>query len=136
MVEMHSTNYQGTLILISPDSKAIAGCVPPKPESIAGRQYRVIIDSPYQLSSDDVVFGVFADRQNIGEALRAEARKVFFSKGQPCLRSSALVKTYGWGVHFDTRGFVALVGRETEEYQHLLSDDGVKKIEGMRSKRT
>ena len=40
------------------------------------------------------------------------ARKQFFSKGQPCFRASPLTKQLGWGVHCDKNGKVALYGIE------------------------
>ncbi len=52
---------------------------------------------------------------------RPAARIEFFSKGQPCLCSSDLAKRYGWGIHCDARGRVALLGVDTPEYQDFVS---------------
>jgi len=52
-----------------------------------------------------------------------------------CLRASPLVKTYGWGIHHDSEGKVALVGRQTDEYKKLVQDRDVEKVAGMRSRR-
>lgn len=62
-----------------------------------------------------------------------QAREKFFSKGQPCFRASPLTKTYGFGVHSDKEGKVALYGMETEEYQNFLNDTKIKKVKAMRS---
>lgn len=63
------------------------------------------------------------------------AREAFFSKGQPCLRSSPLAKRYGFGIHCDAEGRVALVPLGSAEYRAFLEDKGVKKIKAMRSGR-
>ena len=132
---MHSTNYFNTLILVSPDTKAEVGRVPNKEGSVAALQFQMIWNAPYALTSDDVIFGVFAMRKNIALAEREDARKIYFSKGQACLRASPLVKTHGWGVHADEQGRIALFGVESAQYADLSADDSVTKIAGMRSKR-
>jgi len=132
---MHSTNYYDTLILISPDCASLVGGVPAKEESVAARQHHMITAAPYRWTSDDVIFTVFADRKGIEAAARSKAREAFFSKGQPCFRASALVKTYGWGVHSDVQGRLGVFGVETAQYQALVDDENVKKISGMRSRR-
>jgi len=62
-------------------------------------------------------------------------RERFFSKGQPCFRASPLTKRYGWGVHSDAEGKVALVGCSSAEYLEFIADDSVVKKKAMRSKR-
>jgi hypothetical protein len=134
----HTTNYFGTLIAIADDSFVTAGTKPPEKEgnpSVAFRTWQVIAEQPYQLTSDDVIFGVWADRQDIPAAERDAAREQFFSKGQPCLRASDLGKKYGWGIHSDDEGRVALVGVESSAYDALLNDPKVKVVKAMKSKR-
>ena len=139
---MHSTNYFDTFIAVADDSAAVVGTEPPSRESpsIAELTYRMIAENPYSFTSDDVIFSVWADRREIAEDARAAARAEFFSKGQPCLRSSDLGKRYGWGVHSDAEGRVALVGVDSVEYAVLASGstpDGepVAVTKAMRSKR-
>ena len=62
-------------------------------------------------------------------------REQFFSKGQPCLRASPLTKSYGFGVHSNKEGKVAIYGMETEEYQEFISDKEIIKTKAMRSSR-
>jgi hypothetical protein len=76
----------------------------------------MIATAPYKHTSDDVIFTVWADRRDVPAADREAARAEFFSKGQACLRASDLGKRYGWGVHSDAEGRVALVGVGTPEY--------------------
>lgn len=92
----------------------------------------MVVNNPYKFTSDDVFFQVFADRYALVESEYAEARTQFFSKGQPCFRASPLTKSYGFGVHADSQGKVALVGMETPLYKSLQNDASVKKVRAMR----
>jgi Family of unknown function (DUF6157) len=118
MVAEHTTNYLDTFIAVAEDSTAAGAAVPPErtPTSVAELTFRMIAENPYRYTSDDVLFTVWAERRGIPEEDRAAARAAFFSKGQPCLRSSDLGKRYGWGVHSDAEGRVALVGLGCAEY--------------------
>ena len=132
----HTTNYQGTFIEVSEDCPIDHGEEPPIAEnlSIAALHYRLISERPYELTSDDVIFETHALRKGIDKD-DAEARAEFFSKGQPCLRSSPLGKRYGWGTHHDAEGRVALVPRDSEEYAALAADDSLAHTRAMRSSR-
>jgi hypothetical protein len=134
----HTTNYVNTFIAVAEDSAAVRGTVPPVNEaspSVAARTWRLIAGRPYAYTSDDVVFTVWADRKDIPERDRAAAREAFFGKGQPCLRASDLGRKYGWGIHHDEQGRVAVVGIETAEYQALHDDPALKTVRAMRSRR-
>lgn len=135
---MGSTNYFDTFITVAPDSHTEAGTAPPESASpsVALRQFRLIAAHPYRFTSDDILFTVHADRREIPESERAAARAAFFSKGQACLRASDLPKKYGWGVHADAQGRVALFGVETPEYRAFAAGEGVTAVKAaMRSKR-
>lgn len=125
---MHSTNYFNTFIAAAPDGPDVAGAVPPlrSERSVAERMYRLIKDHPYEYTSDEVIFTVWADRNGVAQKDRAKARKVFFAKPQPCLRASDLCKRYGWGIHSDATGRVALTAVDTPKYRALARGaDGV-----------
>lgn len=135
---MKSTNYFNTLIEIAEDCPAVLGEIPPErgnKKSVASYQYEMLVDSPYQYSSDDVLFTVFALRKEVPEDEWDEARASFFKKGQPCFRASPLPKRYGWGIHSNQEGKIALLAVDSEAYQQLLADGSVKKKKAMRSKR-
>ena len=52
------------------------------------------------------------------------------------MRASPLPKKYGWGVHHDRAGRIALYGVESEEYRRFASGaGGVKVVMALRSKR-
>jgi hypothetical protein len=63
------------------------------------------------------------------------SREEFFSNGQPSLRSSPLTKRYGWGVHANSDGKVALLAIESDEYAALVNDPGISHLQAMRSSR-
>ena len=134
-MKVHTTNYFDTFIEVSDDTKANCGTQPPSKDkkSVAEIQYELIFKNPYKYSSDDILFQVFADKNNLTEAEYKQAREQFFSKGQPCFRASPLTKTYGFGVHCDNNGKVALYGMETSEYQKFLADTSIKKLKAMKS---
>ena len=135
-MKTHSTNYFDTLVEIAEDCPEKAGIVPPmrgQKKSVANYQYEMLMDHPYIYTSDEVFFTIYALRKEIPSAEWEAARTEFFSKGQPCFRSSPLTKRYGWGIHSDDHGKVALFGAETAEYQQLLADEKIKKVKAMRS---
>ena len=98
-------------------------------------QYELIVEHPYQYTQEDVLFKVFAIRNKIAKKDLKNERERFFSKGQPCLRCSPLGKRYGWGIHCNELGKVALFAMESKEYKKLVNDKTIKHIKAMRSRR-
>ncbi|GAB3226828.1 DUF6157 family protein [Spirosoma arcticum] len=137
-MKLHTTNYVNTFIEVADDSPATQGETPPGKEntkSVATLQFEVLSRNPYQFTSDDVVFEVYARKNDLAESERQQARQQFFSKGQPCLRSSPLTKRYGWGVHSNEAGRIAIYGFNSEDYNRLVEDSQLKHLKAMRSKR-
>ncbi len=137
-MKMHSANYQNTFIVIADDSPATCGEIPPVKAdkiSVANIQFEMISKNPYKFTSDDVLFQVYAARKDLTESELEEARKEFFSKGQACLRASPLTKRYGWGVHHDSEGKIALVGYDSEAYRKFSEDKSLKVVKAMKSSR-
>ena len=135
---VHSTNYFDTLIEVADDCPAVTGQIPPvnaNAPSVATIQFELISQHPYAFTSDEIIFRVYAIRNDLAASDYAIAKKEFFSKGQACLRSSVLSKRYGWGIHADHRGKVALIGLETDDYKKYCSDISLKKVKAMRSKK-
>lgn len=134
-MKVHTTNYFDTFIEVADDTKANCGTQPPSKDkrTVAEMQYELITKNPYKYTSDDIFFQVYADRNDLTKAEYKKAREEFFSKGQPCFRASPLTKTYGFGVHSNTEGKIALFGMESKEYQKFLSDKSVKKVKAMKS---
>jgi len=134
----HTTNYENTFILIADDCPTAVGEVPPlkgNKQTVANLQFDMVIREPYTYTSDDVLFGTYAQRNDIGKAELQAAREQYFSKGQPCMRASPLTKRYGWGVHSNADGKIALFACDSEEYQQLAADPALKKVKAMKSSR-
>lgn len=134
---MHTTNYSDAFISVADDCPATKAEIPPlkEPPTVAGLQFSLLHGKPYSMTSDELLFAVHAIRNDIPESEWESAQKAFFSKGQACLRSSPLAKRYGWGVHHDKEGKVALYAIESDEYQRLSADPKLKQVKAMRSKR-
>ncbi len=136
-MKTHTTNYFNTFIEVAEDTKADCGTKPPSKASktVAEMQYEMVAAHPYKYSSDDVFFHVFVERNDLTSAELPQAREEFFSKGQPCFRASPLTKTYGFGVHSNNEGKIAIFGVETEEYQQLMADTNIKTVKAMKSRK-
>jgi hypothetical protein len=132
---MHSTNYTNTFIQVADDCKAAVGTVPPEKQekTVARMQYEFIAHNPYRYTSDDLIFAVYAARNQIPEAELDAKRAEFFSKGQACLRASPLGKTYGWGIHYDAESRIAVYPRESDNYERLRADGSLQQLKAMRS---
>lgn len=137
-MKIHSTNYRNTFIEIAEDCPVHSGQEPPiknDKKSVARFQFEMLYDNPYKFTSDDIIFSVHAKRNEINKNNRVLERQRFFSKGQPCFRSSPLTKRYGWGIHSNENGKIAMYGAQTKEYKNFVSDDSIKKVKAMKSKR-
>ena len=137
-MKLHSTNYYSTLIEVAEDCPEEVGTEPLMrggKQTIANYQFDLLKANPYKYTSDDIFFKIFAIKKDLIEEELASEREVYFSKGQPCFRASPLTKKYGWGVHSNSEGKVAMYGCETEEYQKFMADKSIKKVKAMRSKR-
>ena len=136
-MKQHTTNYKNTFIEVAEDCPVSMAQIPPEKnvKTLANLQYEMISKNPYRYSSDDIIFECHSIKNDISESEKTEERNRFFSKGQACLRASPLAKRYGFGIHHDQGGRVALYPMESEDYQKFLTDDSVTKIKAMRSKR-
>lgn len=133
----HTTDYTDTFIEVADDCPEETGVVPParEPRTVALIHYELIAGEPYGHTSDDVVFAAFAEKQGLAVPELEERRAEFFSKGQPCLRSSPLAKRYGWGFHFDSASRVALYAKGSPEYEQYRGDPSLAHLKAMKSRR-
>jgi hypothetical protein len=135
---MHTTNYLETFIESAEDCPVEKAEIPQLKngeKTIAFIHYELIINNPYGYTSDDVIFNTFVQKNNIGKDNVEAERITFFSKGQACLRSSPLTKRYGWGVHSDKEGKVAIYPMESKEYKKFADSKSLNHLKGMRAKR-
>jgi Family of unknown function (DUF6157) len=135
-MKVHTTNYKNTFIAIADDCPVDHGEIPPAKggaKTIAGIQFEILNKHPYKFTSDDVLFQVYAQRNDLTKTELPVARAHFFSKGQPCLRASPLTKRYGWGIHNDANGKIALIGSDTSGYKKMISDKSLTVVKAMKS---
>jgi hypothetical protein len=130
-----TTNYVQTFITVSPDSAAKVGTIPSREGTIASQQHALLTAQPYRFTSDELLFEVHAMRTGIDSADRDRERSAFFGRSQACLRTSPLVKQFGWGLHHDEAGKVAAFGVETDAYRALSERPEITCVPGMRSRR-
>lgn len=138
-MKTHTTNYVNTFIEVAEDTRASSGTKPStraSKKTIAEMQFDLLYNQPYQSTSDEILFQVYAERNDLIKEEFEEAKTQFFSKGQPCFRASPLSKNYGFGIHYDNDAKMAIYGMETEEYAAYMSDDRIKKIKAMKSSKS
>lgn len=138
MSKIHTTNYFNTLVVVADDCPATKGEIPPvkgDQKTVANIQFEMISKHPYQYTSDEVLFEVYAHKNDLTPKQFQQARELFFSKGQPCFRASPLTKRYGWCVHYNAEGKMAIYGTETAEYQRILHDKSITILKAMKSSR-
>ena len=137
-MKTHTTNYTNTLIEIAEDSPVSVSVIPVvknDKKTIAHYQYEKLSKHPLKYTSDELLFEIFAERNDISPSELEEEKQKFFSKGQACLRTSPLAKKNGFGIFHNQDSKVKLIPVESEEYQQLLKDDAVSKVKAMKSKK-
>jgi hypothetical protein len=135
-MKTHTTNYFNSFIAIADGCPTAKGEVPPQKgdtKTAANIQFDLISKHPYKYTSDDVLFQVYADKNGLTKSEHKDARAVYFSKGQPCMRTSALTKRYGWGIHYNSEGKIALYPADSAEYKNFMKDETLKIIKAMKS---
>jgi hypothetical protein len=129
-------NYYDTLIEVADDCPATEGQVP---QARSGKktkavvEYELLVKHPYTYTEEDIAFEVHAVLHDISKASWPKEREKFLSKGHPHLRVSALAKRYGWGIHNDAEGKVALIAVESRDYKRLMKDPRTTKVKAFRS---
>ena len=133
-----------TFVLVAADCPVAAAVVPAAKGAkltVPVIQYELLTARPYRLTHEDLIFETHVRRLGLSKVeargRAAEIRAGLFGKPQACMRASALPKTYGWGVHYDGRGRLALYAVESEAYRRFAAGavEGVKVVPAMRSKR-
>jgi hypothetical protein len=131
-------NYYDTLIEVAADCPVAAARVPQArggKKTKAVVEYELLAEHPYTYTEEDIAFETYAVLHDIRKAIWPAERTKFLNKGHPHLRVSALAKRYGWGMHNNAEGKVALVAVESPLYTRLLNDPRIAKIKAFRSSR-
>jgi hypothetical protein len=137
-MKFFTTNYYNVFMEVAEDCPAEKGENPPVKKTgktMACIQYEMLHDNPYKYTSDEILFQCYMIKHDIGENDLTIERENFFSKGQACFRASPLTKLYGWGIHYNDEGKMALYGCETKEYKAFSKDKEVKILKAMKSKK-
>ncbi len=135
-MKIHSTNYKNTFISVAEDyNKEISKTPELKIEkpTIAALQYDLLIKNPYKLTSDEILFQIYAERKQLSNSQMEQEKEVYFSRGQACFQASPLCKTHGFGVHFDKDMKMALYPMEMPEYKNFKIDKNLKQEKAMRT---
>jgi hypothetical protein len=131
-------NYYDTLIEVADDCPVTEAQVPrargaKKTKALV--EFELLVNRPYTYTEEDIAFETYAVLHDIPKASWPSEREKFSSKGHPHLRVSALSKRYGWGVHNNREGKIALIAVESPLYKQLLNDPRITKIKAFRSSR-
>lgn len=133
-----------TFVSVAPDcpvTRAVMPTAKGATPTVPVVQYELLTASPYTLTLEDLIFEVHVRRAGLSRAeAKAQStviRAELFAKPQACMQASTLPKRYGWGIHYDSRGRLALYAMESEEYRQFAAGKvaGVKVVLAMRSKR-
>ena len=137
-------NDYDTFIQVAPDCPVQRAVAPPGrggSRTVPRIEYELLADNPYVYTQEELLFAVHVRRNGISpdelKSRRAELWSAFFEKPRSCLRASSLPKRYGWGLHFNGEGKIALCPMEGQEYAKFVKGhvSKVKLLTAMRSKR-
>jgi len=130
---------RNTFVTIAPDSTAVrAGFRPATRPTLHEIQHRLLTERPYHYTHETLCVAVRLVREGRADAdadERAALQAEMFRKGQPCLRASALTKSYGYGAHYDPEGRIALYPVDSDEYRDFAADPSIQNTPAMRSRK-
>jgi len=99
------------LILVAEDSPAVESIVPhaKSPKTVDRIVFEILNEYPYQYSEIELFIEVHINKRKRPD-LKIDTYKI---------KRSPLLQKYGWGIHRNTAGKLALVPVNSEEYIHL-----------------
>ncbi|REE78625.1 hypothetical protein A8990_12522 [Paenibacillus taihuensis] len=137
-------NYYDTFITVAADCPSETGIKPmdkKNGKTKPGIEFELLANNPYGYTQEELLYIVHIRHKSIPEEELAERgdqiRDEFFMKPKPCLRTSMLPKKYGWGIHFNAKGEIAIVPMESPEYRRFAegANGNVKLLAAMRNKK-
>lgn len=137
-------SYKNTFILISPDCPVREGIEPTsrkesKPVHVI--QYELLTAHPYKYDYDELLFETHIRHKGVSESMLQDSRQEIwdslFAKKHACMRASALPKRFGWGIHYDAAGKMAIYGADTPQYRSFAESGGkgIQLLYAMRSRK-
>lgn len=137
-------NYYDTFITVAADCPVETGTEPPDKKGGKTKpsiEFELASQHPYEYTQEELLFETYVRHKEIPqEELAArgdELKEQFLAKPQPCMRASMLPKKYGWGIHFNAEGKLALVPMESPLYRSFVDGErtDVKLLAAMRNSR-
>ncbi|WP_406699967.1 DUF6157 family protein [Singulisphaera sp. Ch08] len=103
-------------------------------------QYELLTTHPYHSTHEDLHYEVHVRHKAVSDEERTfrgqEIREELLARPHPCLRASLLSKKYGWGIHYDERGRIALYPMESDAYRRFVQAGAITtRVFALRSKR-
>ncbi|HCH34356.1 MAG: hypothetical protein UY35_C0011G0021 [Candidatus Saccharibacteria bacterium GW2011_GWC2_48_9] len=125
---MKATIIPSSFIAVPPGCPALTTEAPlsRNPRTIPQIEFEMLINDPYVYSSDDILYSANAERRGI-------SWEDYFATVQPDFRLSPLVKRYGWGVHTNSKGKIAIYPLGSAEYEEFIRDISIQQLRGNRS---
>lgn len=135
-------SYKDTFVQVALDCPATRGVVPVgkgERQPIHVIQYELLSKNPYRFTDDDLLYEVHVRHKEISleerQTRAQEIRDELLANPHPCMRASLLPKKYGWGVHYDGKGRLALYPSESAAYARFTqAGSGVTLVYALRSK--
>jgi hypothetical protein len=114
------------LIVVAEDCRADRAIIPliGLKKSIARIRYEVLIENPYRYSENELFQEVHYVRRN-----RRDLKISSYS-----IKRSKLCQNFGWGIHRNNDGKLALVAMDSDMYQYLKRN--IKTFRSFRKKAT
>lgn len=141
-VKTYAMSYFDTFIQVAPDCPVRVAVIPVakgKNRSIAVLEYELLSSEPYSYTQEWLQFSVHALHKAIPtseqKSRRQELWAEFFIKPLACLRASPLPKKYGWGIHLNRDGKIAIYPVESNQYLEFSKNEGIQQRLALRSQR-
>ncbi|WP_433943131.1 DUF6157 family protein [Paenibacillus sp. SN-8-1] len=138
-------SYRNTFIVISTDCPVTTSTVPVSSrakKTVYEIEFDLLSNNPYRYTEAELIYEIHIRHKELEEAyVLAHADEIWedlFRKPHPCLRASQLPKKFGWGIHYNEEGRIAIYGMDTDEYGRFTEPGKGKPtlVPAMRSRRS
>ncbi|HMY59523.1 MAG TPA: DUF6157 family protein [Pseudomonadota bacterium] len=134
---------QNTFVLCAEDCPVDHAVVPQEKSgkpTVASLEHQLLSQTPYHYTRDDLLVEVALRKQGLSaperEAQREALRTELLRRPQACMRASPLPKSYGFGVHYDGEGRLAIYEKGSPDYARLAAASDVTVVKAMRNRRS
>ncbi|MBT4552270.1 GIY-YIG nuclease family protein [bacterium] len=116
---------RNAFIAISEDSDVDRSIIPGPKKTVARIKYETLIENPYKFTERQLFYEVHVVRRKRND-LKIDSYQI---------KRSPLVQKFGWGIHVDNEGRLALIAKESSIYSELVANDDIKKIKAYKRKK-